>query len=50
MNRIAFVRKGRGEDYEFDGLYKYDGVDRANRRITWKRIAPEINTKDYPVR
>lgn len=50
MNRIAFSRSDRGKPYEFEGLYKYEGVDKVNRRITWKRIAPEINTKDYPVR
>ena len=50
MHRIAFSRKGRGEPYKFEGLYKYDGVDRTNRRITWKCIATEINTKDYLVK
>lgn len=48
FQRIAFPRD-KGEDYHFGGLYKFDGVDRANRRVTWKRIATEINTADYPV-
>ena len=48
FQRIAFPR-GKGEDYHFGGLYKFDGADKANRRVTWKRIAAEINTADYPV-
>lgn len=48
FQRIAFPRD-KGEDYHFGGIYKFDGVDKANRRVTWKRIATEINTADYPV-
>ena len=48
FQRIAFPR-GKGEDYHFGGLYKFDGADKANLRVTWKRIATEINTADYPV-
>ena len=46
--RIAFPRN-KGEDYHFDGLYKYDRVDKVNRSVTWKRIATEIDTCDYPI-
>lgn len=46
--RIAFPRN-KGEAYDFDGLYKYDGVNKDNRSVIWKRIAAEINTDDYPV-
>lgn len=50
MNRIAFSRSDRGKPYEFEGLYKYEGVDKVNRRITWKCIATEVDTKDYPAK
>ena len=46
--RIAFPRN-KGEHYCFDGLYKYDRVDKVNRSVTWKRIATEIDTCDYPI-
>jgi len=46
--RIAFPRD-KGTDYYFDGLYKYDGTDKAKRSVKWKRIAIEIDTTDYPV-
>ena len=46
--RIAFPRN-KGGDYHFDGLYKYDGADKVNRSVKWKRIATEIDTADYPL-
>lgn len=46
--RIAFPRH-KGEDYRFAGLYKFDRVDKPNRRVIWKRISTEIGTNDYPV-
>lgn len=45
--RIAFPRN-KGEHYCFDGLYKYDGKGRDKLSVTWKRIATEIDTDDYP--
>ena len=46
-NRIVFS-KYKNEDYCFEGLYKYDSVDKTSRKVTWKRIAAEIDTKEYP--
>lgn len=48
-NRIAFS-KHKQENYCFEGLYKYDSVDKTSRKVTWKRIAAEIDTKDYSVK
>ena len=45
--RIAFPRN-KGEEYEFEGLYKYYGDDKAKLSVSWKRIATEIDTRDYP--
>lgn len=47
FQRIAFAKR-IGREYEFYGLYEFCGVDRASRRVTWKRIASEIKTADYP--
>ena len=46
--RVAFGRK-KGEHYKFLGLYKCDDIDKPKRKVTWRRIATEIDTKGYPV-
>ena len=49
VKRIAFPRSGKHKPYCFAGLYKFQDLDKATLRITWKRIATKINTGDYPI-
>ena len=49
VKRIAFPRSGKYKPYCFAGLYKFQDLDKATLRITWKRIATKINTGDYPI-
>ena len=49
VKRIAFPRNGNRKPYCFAGLYKFQDLDKATLRITWKRIATKINTGDYPI-
>ena len=47
--RIAFARFKR-HDYEFKGVFKYDGVDRKHRQIVYRRIAETLDTDTWQKR
>ena len=44
--RITFARF-RGHDYEFKGVFRYDGVDRERRQIVYTCISETIDTTKW---
>ena len=44
--RITFARF-KGYDYEFKGVFKYDEVDMACRKVFYKRIAEALDTSKW---
>lgn len=47
--RITFARF-RGHDYEFKGVFRYDGVDRKRRQIVYTCISETIDTTKWQKR
>ena len=47
--RIVFGRF-RGRNYEFKGVFKFDGVDRKRRQTIYTRIAETIDTAKWKKR